>query len=446
VNNIFPTLFKNKNTHSLLLQFISALLGFTSFIVLARSFDKNSFGHWVIYITAYGFIDVLRYGLTLQGTVRFLSGADETEKRKICSANWIINVATGLLIALIVFIASLVFRKSIQSSDYHYFFIYYPLLVIASFGSFNAQAVLQATQRFDRMLFLRSFEAGSFLLFLIFNYLWFHFELKAIILVQIFIFACSSIFCSIKKWDGLWCIRFAEKSSILKILNFGKYSTGTLLGAHLLRSADTFILGLSSVLGAPAVAVYSIPMKAIEFIEIPLRAFSLTSYPVLSKLSLENKMDEFRKQFYTYSGALSLLFVPIMILGFIFAKEIMIIIGGKEYESGAIIFRIFTIFGLLTPLDRFTGIALDSLNRPDLNFYKIIFMVTANVIGDLIAVFVFQNLVMVAWVTLAFLIIGAVSGLFFTKSTAKIEFSKILPYGYQFYRYYFKKYLHSNSA
>lgn len=435
----FQKLIQHKNTHSLLLQIISAILGFLSFIVLARSLEKDTFGKWVIYITAYGFIDVFRYGLTLQAVVRNLSGTHDEETKKTESANWIINSGLALLISLIIFSIYLFFRKNINQSDYYYFFAYYPLLVLSSLGSFNSQAKLQATQRFDRMLLLRSFEAGSFFIFLIINYIYLHLDLKYIVLTQILIFLCSSVFCTLKGWDGMKFLKYADKDTIRKILNFGKYSTGTLIGAHLLRSADTFILGMSPFLGAKAVAIYSIPMKAIEIIEIPLRSFSLTLYPVLSKLSISNQMAEFRRQFYIHSGVLTILFIPLMSAGFIFAEPIMILIGGKGYESSALIFRIFVIFGLLTPLDRFTGVALDSLNRPDLNFYKIIFMVTANVIGDLIAVFIFHSITMVAWVTLVFLIIGALSGLFFTKKTANIEWRAIFQHGFMFLAEYLKK-------
>ena len=51
-------------------------------------------------------------------------------------------------------------------------------------------------------------------------------------------------------------------------MKFGKYSTASLIGSNLLRSSDTFILSLSPIFGATGIAIYSIPMKFVELIEI----------------------------------------------------------------------------------------------------------------------------------------------------------------------------------
>jgi len=441
VRELLKKIFKKKNTHSLLLQFISAGLGFASFTILARSLDKDSFGHWVIYITACGFIDVFRYGLTLQAVIRFLAGANADDAKKLQAANWIINAAIAAILIFFVLTIRFLYRESIENSDYLYFFIYYPLLIIASLGSFNSQAYLTATQRFDRMLFIRSFEAGVFTLFILIDHLFFNLHIREIIITQIIIFAVSSLICFLKGWDGTKFLSYSDKKMNKKILHFGKFSTATLMGAHLLRSADTFIIGLSATLGAKAVAVFSIPLKAIEVIEIPVRSFSQTFFPLMSKLSIENKMDEFRKQFYSHTGALTLFLIPFLITGYIFAEEVVLVVGGHGYENAADIFRIFVFFSLIIPLDRFSGIALDSINRPDLNFYKILFMVACNIIGDVIAVFAFKSLHLVAFASLLFLITGVIAGLVFNAKYNQINARRILPEGYAVYKDFFQKIL-----
>ena len=48
-----------------------------------------------------------------------------------------------------------------------------------------------------------------------------------------------------------------------KSLNFGKYSTFTLIGTNLLRNADVLIISVSPF-GSSAVALFSIPLKLTE--------------------------------------------------------------------------------------------------------------------------------------------------------------------------------------
>ena len=48
-------------------------------------------------------------------------------------------------------------------------------------------------------------------------------------------------------WDGLKYVTKATKENIKTLLNFGKYTTFTLIGTNLLRSADTFIISFKPV-------------------------------------------------------------------------------------------------------------------------------------------------------------------------------------------------------
>ena len=73
-------------------------------------------------------------------------------------------------------------------------------------------------------------------------------------------------------------------------MGFGKYAMGTLVGSSLLKSADTFIIGMSAVLGPTAIAIYAIPLKLTDLLGIPLRGFTMTAYPKMAKLFLENKI------------------------------------------------------------------------------------------------------------------------------------------------------------
>ena len=66
-------------------------------------------------------------------------------------------------------------------------------------------------------------------------------------------------------------------------------------------------------------------------------------------------------------------------------------------------------------------------------------MVAANIIGDLIAVFVFKSLALVAVATIVFTIVGVIVGLYFFNKEIGISFTKIFSGGWFFYKELVKK-------
>ena len=356
------------------------------------------------------------------------------------------------------------FPDDIRDSGFSLFFQWFPVLAIITIPFNNAQSVLQAKMRFDYILLLRIINVGGFMVFLIFNYFFTHYSLQTIVYAYLAVNILTSLVSSLTNWDGILQLFRASADTNKRILDFGKYSTGTLIGSNLLKSADTFIIGLSPFLGTAGVALYSIPMKLTEIIEIPLRSYAMTAFPGMSKASIEGNNEQVRQIFYTNAGGMTFLLIPIMVISFIFADQFVYILGGPGYESTSSIFRIFCIYGMLLPLDRFIGVALDSINLPKFNFYKVIYMTTANIIGDAVVVFAFLYVALsfsfttlltsgysplsiltlskqfttqtvlegVAWVTILFTLIGILVGYFYLNQKLNIQLRKVFTGGIQF--------------
>jgi hypothetical protein len=66
-------------------------------------------------------------------------------------------------------------------------------------------------------------------------------------------------------------------------------------------------------------------------------------------------------------------------------------------------------------------------------------MVTANIIGDLIAVFVFRSLVLVAVGSILFTILGIVVGMFFLNKELSVSYKQIFVSGAAFYSRLYQK-------
>ena len=401
--NLLTKILKNNNFLSLANNGLVAVLAFFSFMVLVRSLPTNDFGEWVLFLALANFLDMLRFGITRTAIVRFLSGANEKEGKQLIGSNYIINLVSSIILIIIVYALNFYFTDSISESGFSLFFIWFPALAIINLPFNNALSVLQAKLRFDLILFLRLINVGVFMVFLIINYFFLHYGLLIITWVYILTNLLTSIISMLFNWDGIKYLFHAKKTTNKRILDFGKYTTGTLIGSNLLKSADTFIIGLSPFLGTTAVALYSIPLKLTEIIEIPVRSYAMTAFPGMSKASIEGKKEEVKRLFYQNAGGLLYMLIPLMIFLFIFAEEFVTLLGGPEYAKTAGIFRIFCFYGLLLPIDRLIGVALDSVNMPKQNFIKVVYMTSANIIGDSIIVFgVFYLVVFMSAITLFF--------------------------------------------
>ena len=150
-------------------------------------------------------------------------------------------------------------------------------------------------------------------------------------------------------------------------------------------------------------ALYSIPLKLTELQQIPLRSFAATaSQDVEGQYPGENSgrkillLHLFGRDHLPVCGG-----QPVYL--FFFADVFVWVLAGKKYRYRPVtgfnvvnIVRVFSIYGLLLPIDRMTGIGLDAINKPNINALKVLFMVVANIVGDLVAVFLFQSLLLVA--------------------------------------------------
>jgi len=440
---------REDNFLSLAGNLVIAVFGLGGFALLARSLSPEHFAQWVIFISGGSLVEMLRFGITNNALVRFLSGASKENSEQLIGSNVLISLLSTVVIALIMVSVNLVFKDVISNSVYVLFFTWYPVLAFINLPWNNAMIVLQAKMKYAKILWIKAINSGLFFSFLVMNKIVFNLSVLELIWALLIVNLITTLICIVKGWDGLLCIKKANKSTNATLLNFGKYSTFTLIGTNLLRNADLLIISISP-LGSTAVALFSIPLKLTELQQIPLRSFAATAFPKMSKASLEGNVKEVQNLFYTYSGALTYLFVFISLITFVFAEEFVVLISGYQYLNSetttfniVALVRIFSVYGVLLPIDRMTGIGLDSINKPNINAFKVIIMLATNVIGDLIAVYVFESLEIVAVSTLIFTSVGIVLGAYFLNKEFNFSTIEIFKSGNRFYKAFWEKFSRS---
>lgn len=414
---------KNDNFLSLAGNLIFSFLGFLNIFLIARSFSSDDYGIWILYLTSMSFAEMIRMGILQTPMVKFLSSSKKENKNEIIASSWILGLFITLLFSIVIYTIYFFFYEEVKSSNFDLFFKFYPILSFLTLPSNTALFILQSNGKFDKIIFLRFFSKGFFSILLIINYFYLDLNVENIVMAHLFFAFLTSLISILKSWSGINLILKYKIKKIKELMNFGKFSLGTLMGSNLLKSSDTFLIGIMMTKGD--VAFYSIPLKLIEVLEIPIRSFVAVALPKMSKATNSINKEKVKEIFYNYTGILSILIIPILAILFFSGEYLIYILGGEKYINSVNIFYIFLIYGLFLPLDRFLGVTLDSINLPQLNLYKTIFMAIINIIGDFIAIYFFKSLHAVAIVTIINVLIGIYFGVFFLKKEIGIEFFKI---------------------
>jgi O-antigen/teichoic acid export membrane protein len=340
---------------------------------------------------------------------------------------------------IILYSGLLLFPEPIKKKSFDLFFIWYPLLSVLILPLNTALSVLQARRQFGKILNLRAVNMGTFFIFLVINYFWLHWSLTTIVIAHLASHLLASLYSMVRRWSGAITIIHTTKEGLKEQLAFGKFSLVTLIGSNLLKSSDTIIIGI--MMTGADVAYYSIPLKLIEIIEIPLRSMVQVAFPAMSKASRENNPDLVRTIFYRYTGLTTIVFIPMALVLFFAAKPLTVLLGGAEYAGSFVIFQIFVVYSLFLPMDRFSGVTLDAINRPALNTIKVLCMAFVNIVGDILVIKYLNSLEGVAVCTILNSIAGVIAGNLFLRKDLGTNIFRIFPEGMRYIRGSIKHFL-----
>lgn len=394
----------------------------------------------MIFLAIATLTELLRTGLLQTSLVKFYSGKSDNAKKIVLGSAWVFALlATGTMAGLTL--ALYFIGKSFLTNEGVYlFFRWFWVLTLVSLPFNFASWYLQAEMNFKKLLYIRLVNLITFVGLLMLNF-YLQEGLGTIVVFYITAQLVTSVFSIANGTTGISSVWHASASQVRKLFHFGKFSMGTMLGANLLRNSDTLIIG--AMISPQAVALYSVPLKLFEIIEIPLRSVVATSLPSLSTLLNTGNRKGFISEFERYSGIYTFMVIPIALLCLFFAEPLVLLLGGSGYAEAAGILRIFAVFALLLPVDRYTGIALDVLNKPGLNFAKVVVMLFLNVAGDMIVIQLFGSLNAVAAVSIITFSSGVVFGLIFLKKMLKFSVKRILSSGISGPKYYLNKFKES---
>jgi O-antigen/teichoic acid export membrane protein len=427
MGKLFVRIFSNINTLSLLGSGSIAVFGFINFALLARQLPQNEFGSWILFTSICTFFELLRTGFLHTPLIKYLTGADSKTGQIVLGSSWAFAWLITGIIVLISLSSFFLFGSFISNKGFYLSLKWLWLVHLLSLPFNFAAWYLQTEFKFGKILYIRLISQGGFLIFLLMNF-YFNSGISYVLYSYFFTNFMSSVICIFLGWTFITSIKAATKEKMMELFHFGKYSMGTMIGSNLLRTSDTLLIGF--LLNDAAVAVYSVPARLFEIIEVPLRSLVATALPSLSKMYNNGDKKGLKDFFEKSTGELTIFLLPFMFICFVFAEPLVILLGGVEYASSANILRIFTLYACFMPLDRFTGVTLDVMNAPMRNFQKVMLMLAINVAGDIIAIKMTGECSAVAVGSILTFLTGVIFGSIFLKKILDFSLSGLMTSGF----------------
>jgi O-antigen/teichoic acid export membrane protein len=415
----------NKHTLSLASNAVMPVVGMVTVSMLARSLSVQDFGKWTLFLITFTLANFFRVGFLQTSLIKFYSGASKERAQNIVGSTWYLGFVLTSLLGLVSLLAYIFYNRHTSTEI---IIKWFAIIYFSTLPSSIALWVLQAEQRFDRIFILQLIGQGFFFISIIILIVFHKTYFQVVIYAYCISAILTSLFSILCGWAKIQTIRYKSWACIKELANFGKFSVGTSISSYLLRGSDTFIIKFMFV-DPSIVGIYYLPQRLMEVVEIPLRSFIATALPAMSAAVQNNN-----KQYMTYimKKYAGILLIPLSIVAFISADIIIDVIGGQKFAhtAAANVFRIFMSFAILLPVDRFFGITLDILNKPQINLIKVFLMLVVNVAGDFLGIFIFHNIYGVAVSSIFTFLAGIIYGYWMLKKNLEFTMGEIIKIGF----------------
>jgi O-antigen/teichoic acid export membrane protein len=424
---------KNKHFLSLSGNVIMSGIGMLTFAILYHALTPAEMGAWITFQTILLIIDSVRSGFLTTAFIKFYAGAEKERANEVMGSTWYIGlVITGIFVILNV--PAFFALPYIHDVAIRVFIKWFGITFACMLPYFIATCAVQAEQRFDRLLFIR-FVTQTIFIGTISVLIFMHkMSLVNVVYANLASAVVTSIVSIVLGFTRIQMFAKRTRAVTLEVFNFGKYAVGSSLSSSLFGKSDVLII--RTMLGDGAVAVYALGQKFMELVEIPLRSFCATAMPSLASAYNRNNREEVIFILKKYAGMLSVLLVPACIVTVLLADVLISIVGGGKYAGTAIgmqaanVYRLFMTFAILFPADRFLALTLDMIHKPKINFYKVLIMLAANIIGDITGILIFGNVYGAAITTFIPILIGALIGYYALRKYQPFKFFDIYRTGW----------------
>ncbi len=398
---------------------LASALGFINFYIVAKVLSVNEFGSWVLFLSTAGLVEMIRTGIIRQGFVRaYHTASDATEKRTVLGAAWLLNLSVSAAIPLVALFGTWLLKDWVTAQNLTYYLIFVPTFMLVSIPHAMGMWIAQVREDFLKITAYKVLLNSSLLVVLLVLRMTGAATLSELTTIYVCLVGFVGMILSFPHLQ-LSAMLFATKTQVRELWRFGTHNVATLTGATFLKSTDLLMIG--AFLGAPAVALYSLPLKILEVVDIPFRSVIMVKYSQLCQLAKVGGSQRFKAAAELLLATTVALALAAGIMLSIGADVIVKIMDWQEPASAALLIRIFCVALLLMAIDKVMGVLFDSIGRPKENARKVWLMLLVNVLGNWLVLHLTGSLYAVAAVTSLNLVAGVLY------SIKRFKYARISP-------------------
>lgn len=371
-------------------------------------------------------------GLIQNALIKFLAADDKQNAAPIITASLFLNVLLSLLVGLGIFLLAPWLSRLVEAPLLENMLYWYLLVLLLLIPFSHLSFIQQANFDFKGIFWSNLLRQGLFFGYVLSVFLFSaDFHLENLVLVQAlgllsgslvsYVFARPYLSLS-RKLDWLW---------VQRLFHYGKYVFGTNISSMLMKSTDQLMLGVLA--GPVPVASFNMAARVINFVEVPTITVASIVFPQ-SALRNRQQGTEAVKLLYEKSvGAILAFLLPLVLLVAVFPELIILIIAGKEYLDSALLLQIVIFYSLFIPFARQFGTIMDSIGRPQLNFYLIALLAVLNIGLNYLLIGIY-GVLGAAFATLFTYVIGFVASQLILHRLLKVNTLQVIRYIPEFYR------------
>ncbi len=357
------------------------VFGFGSVFILYRVLSKSEMGIWVLFLTICAFLEVTRMGLIQNALVKFLSSEDKADHGEINTASLFLNFVLTALFACLLFLLAPFCGYIWESPSIIPLLHVYALTTLVLTPMYQSNFILQANLSFRGIFLSNTIRQGPFFLFLLYLYLTESpIELLQLAQFQVLTACLGSAIAVYHAWPYLNFARKANWDWIKKLVDFGKYAVSTNLSIMLYKSMDKMMLG--GMISTASVGIYDLAIRITNLMEVPTFSAAAVVFPQSAREMVANGKAGVKKMYEQSVGAILALLIPIILFVELFPEIIILIIAGEEYLSAVPLLRLTILFGLFLPFGSQMGTVLESIGKPNINFYCTVFGFLLNIVSN----------------------------------------------------------------
>lgn len=418
-------------TYTLLLQLSSILFSFGGFYVLVRQLSKEDFGVWSIYLSIAALVEVTRNGLVQNAQIKYGATATGAEYRKIMTASFALNVLYSGMVMGLVLLGAPFLSKWSSAPQLHSLLLVYLFTVMASVPVAQFNFILQANLDLKGVFINNVVRQGFFFaaVFLL-AFLNVPLQLMQLALLTLAFTLLASLVGYLQTRKYLQLAAELDAKWLKKLYDYGKFSLGTSIGATLSGIVNQVLL--SNLLSPASVAVYGTVTRVNSLAEVPVSTLATVVFPK-SAIRAETDGKEAVRHLYEKSVAwLLALNIPVILFIQVFAHPILWIIAGEAYVHTAPYLRISILLLLLVPFTRQFGTVMDSIGKPNLNFYLLLLNAGVSVAVACAGLHLY-GLPGVFWGALLSTVVATAVNLYFLRRELQVSLLNVLYYMKLFY-------------